>query len=80
MTAAMGMSPLAATAAPEDCPVTDPPVINRCGPDPEPAPAPPPPAVRVALCQDGAFSFTEHTNYQGTCGKHGGVAQWLSGN
>lgn len=79
MMAAMGASPLTAVAAPEDCPVTDPPVINRCGPYPEPAPAPPPPSVRVARCQDGAISFTQQPSYRGTCAENGGVAQWLTG-
>jgi hypothetical protein len=61
--------------------VTDPPVINRCGPDPAPAPAPPPPpGVRVAMCQDGAFAFTQYPTYRGTCAENGGVSQWMTGN
>jgi hypothetical protein len=80
-TAAMGMSPLTAMAAPADCPANGSADVGvPCVQDPEPAPAPPPPVVRVALCQDGAYSFTQHTNNQGTCAKHGGVAQWLTGN
>jgi hypothetical protein len=78
-TAAMGMSPLTAMAAPGDCPAPDSPDVGvQCVQDPEPAPLPP--VVRVALCQDGAYSFTQHTNFQGTCAKHGGVAQWMTGN
>lgn len=79
--AAMVVSAPAAMADPPppapDCPVTDPPVINRCGPDPDP---PPPPITRVAMCQDGAFTITQRPYWQGTCLKHGGVAQWVTGN
>lgn len=73
---AMGMTPLTAIAAPGDCPNT-PDATAQCVEDPPP---PPPPAVRVAMCEDGAFSFTQHTNYQGTCAKHGGVVKWMTGN
>ncbi|MDP9166663.1 MAG: hypothetical protein M3O32_11485 [Actinomycetota bacterium] len=78
--AATGLSPWTANAAPGDCPVTDPPVINRCGWDPAPPPAPPaPPGVSVAMCQDGAFDFTQQPNYRSTCAENGGVAKWMTG-
>jgi Protein of unknown function (DUF3761) len=79
-TVAMGLSSPTASADPVDCPVDAPADAAPCGPDPAPAPAPPPPPVRVALCQDGSYSFTQHTNWQGTCAKHSGVAQWITGN
>jgi hypothetical protein len=80
--AALAVGAPVAAADPGDpgdpsCPVTDPPVINRCGPDPAP---PPPPVTRVAMCQDGAFTITQHPYWQGTCLKHGGVAQWITDN
>jgi hypothetical protein len=80
MTAGMGMSPLTAVAAADGCPVTDPPVINRCGPDAEPTPPPAPPGVRVAMCQDGAVAFTQYPSYRGTCAENGGVSQLLPEN
>ncbi|MCW2512987.1 MAG: hypothetical protein JWR11_2029 [Mycobacterium sp.] len=32
------------------------------------------------MCQDGAFTITQRPYWQGTCLKHGGVAQWVTGN
>jgi len=76
-------SPWAATAAPSQpepgCPVTDPPVINRCGWDKPPDPVPPPPGVTVAQCGDGSLDFTQQPNYRSTCSENGGVARWLVG-
>jgi hypothetical protein len=82
-TAALVATSPMAMADPADCPPPDPMGNSApCGQDPEPAPPPPPPAppVRVAMCQDGAISFTQHNNFQGTCAKHGGAAEWLAGN
>ena len=31
-------------------------------------------AGETAICRDGSHSFSEHR--QGTCSRHGGVAQW----
>ena len=31
-------------------------------------------AGETAVCRDGSHSFSEHR--QGTCSRHGGVAQW----
>ncbi|BDX29877.1 hypothetical protein TUM20985_04240 [Mycobacterium antarcticum] len=81
--AAMLLSQSVAMADPPACPVTDPPVINRCGwdptPPPPPSPAPPPPGVSVAMCQDGSISFTQQPSYRGTCAENGGVAKWVAG-
>lgn len=77
------VSPSAASAAPSSpepgCPVTDPPVINRCGWEKTPDPVPPPPGVTVAQCQDGALDFTQQPNYRSTCAENGGVVKWLAG-
>ncbi|MBJ7341074.1 hypothetical protein [Mycolicibacterium sp.] len=79
-TAAMSMCAPVAMADPPDCPVTNPPVINRCGWDAPPPPPPaPPPGVTVAMCQDGAFTFTQNPNYRSTCAENGGVAKWMTG-
>ncbi|MCV7422436.1 hypothetical protein H7K45_17970 [Mycobacterium yunnanensis] len=83
VTAVSLASPWTATAEPSQpepgCPVTDPPVINRCGWDKPPDPVPPPPGVTVAQCVDGALDFTQQPNYRSTCSENGGVARWLLG-
>ena len=73
------MSPSIAMADPEPCPVTDPPVINRCGYYRDPPPPPAPPGVSVFMCQDGSYSFTQQPNYRSTCAENGGVAKWVAG-
>lgn len=82
-TTATVIGPWTAAAAPSSpepgCPVTDPPVINRCGWETTPAPPPPPPTQQVYMCQDGAIVFTEQPSYRKTCSENGGVAEWLAG-
>ena len=81
--AATAMSPWSASAEPSSpepgCPVTDPPVINRCGWEATPAPAPPPPGVKVYMCKDGSYTFTERPRRGGTCAENGGVTQYIAG-
>ena len=81
-TAAMALSAPTALAGP-DCPSD---ANGQClpipgpalaPPPPPPAPPPPPRPTRVALCKDGSISFTQHTNFQGTCAEEGGAVRWL---
>ena len=81
--AATAMSPWSASADPSSpepgCPVTDPPVINRCGWEATPAPAPPPPGVKVYLCKDDSYTFTQSPKRGATCAENGGVKKWIAG-